>query len=77
MDALAMIMSKTSFPERQALVRRIDELHQQGVRLDPKLVARVRDYATPSSKVKSETKVTPSDEPTVEQINRMLRHFGL
>lgn len=60
--------------ERRELVRQIQVALGRGIRLDSKLVAEAKDSLILH---KPEPKPIQSDEPTREQLNRMLRHFGV
>ena len=66
-------LANLTMAERQELVRKIEAAHSRGLRFDPRLVAEAKDSLILR---KPESKAAQSSEPTKEQLNRMLKHFG-
>lgn len=66
-------LANLTMAQRRELVRQIESAHSRGIRLDPRLVAEAKDSLILR---KSVPKPIQSDEPTKEQLNRMLVHFG-
>ena len=67
-------IARMTMPDRRELVRQIDEAHSRGIRLDPKLVSEARESLILQ---KPTTPEVSFDEPTKEQMDKMLRSFGL
>ena len=66
-------ITKLTMVERRELVRQIKSAHARGIRLPEALVAEAIDSLILQ---KPRQKQVQSDEPTKEQLNRMLQHFG-
>ena len=66
-------IAELTMAQRRELVHQIEEAHSRGIRLNPKLVAEAKDSLILR---KPQSKPIQSGEPTKEQLNRLLKHFG-
>lgn len=67
---------KLSMTERRELLRQLETAHRRGLRFDAELEAEVRASLVVPPKPIPQPESVPDKEPTLEQMNRMLKHFG-